>query len=306
MRRRHRHALGSVFSVRRYLIAVLSQRLVAAVPRAACFLLAHPPKQPHNVAQMASSCIRTYVADSDGGSVRIAWLARGARTSTAATMRIANPVDAVGGLEFAFPCACVLLPMPARTPDVRAACQRQQRRVGRQACHPARPPRQTPQFRVGRGWPLPRWQVRSYSAVGRDCSRDLVRGCPCACRAGDDVKVVQEGNKAILGVQPCCRLAQRFMLSKGEQCRCEGIPLFAPFPLQYVPPPALGIPPRISTYTVGRRAPVERAHERRQLRHDLSELGRKRRPGHRVVRAAAIQQHQHRVAACRQNGTHVS
>ena len=90
------------------------------------------------------------------------------------------------------------------------------------------------------------------------------------------------------------------MLAKGKQRWCEGIPLLAPFPLQNVPPPTLGIPPR-----VGGWAPVKHAHERQQLRRDIPELGQKCCPGHRVVRAATIQRHQHRIAACRQGDTHV-
>ena len=60
-----------------------------------------PAPRPY-IAQMASSCIRAYVADSDGGIVRIAWLARGG-------VHISSR-QVVQKL----PCAWVLLPMLAQ------------------------------------------------------------------------------------------------------------------------------------------------------------------------------------------------
>ena len=214
------------------------------------------------------------------------------RSSTRATTRIANLAAAgvaVGGLP---PPRGVRLPMRGCTPPCRG---------GGAQCHKTTlTRRQVPAPNVRAQVGNKRWsgaarkiedarlaQVRCYARVCLDGPRDHIHRFSGSGRSRqDEVEVIQEGHTRFalmqLGVGP----PQRFMLAKCEQCRGQGVPLFASFSLTNAVTVALRIPPIIFGNLT-----IEHANKRHKCRGDFLQFAQESCPRNAVIRAAAVKRH---------------
>ena len=73
------------------------------------------------------------------------------------------------------------------------------------------------------------------------------------------------------------------MLAQGVQCRCQGVPLFAPFALMDGTPLPVLVPPEVCGLLS-----IPEAHKRDECRGDGVQLAQKRSARDRVVGAAAV------------------
>ena len=124
------------------------------------------------------------------------------------------------------------------------------------------------------------------------------RVCPILSR--DDVKVVKKSHKAVGGMEGRGRVAQSTVLPQRERSGSQWVALLATLALGHVPATPICVPPAIR-----RHAAMEQAHEREQLGRTRVQLAQKGRPGHAIIRAAPIQEHQHGVWLQLQRSTHV-